>query len=108
MRPELITHSQNALFISDYGEAYTGDGIGRLVKRAMKKAGIHKTGSAHLFRHAMATHMLENGADIRFIQAMLGHSDLKSTQVYTLVSIEKLREIHRATHPSKMTTREES
>ena len=101
-RPELIIDvNEYSLFISDYGEAYQGAGIGRLVKRAMKKANIEKEGSAHLFRHAMATHMLENGADIRFIQAMLGHSDLKSTQVYTRVSIEKLREIHKATHPAK-------
>jgi integrase/recombinase XerD len=54
-----------------------------------------------MFRHAMATHMLENGADIRFIQAMLGHSDLKSTEVYTQVSVEKLRAVHQATHPAK-------
>lgn len=55
-------------------------------------------GGAHWFRHAMATHMLENGVAIRFIQAILSHSDLKFTPIYTLVSIEKLREIHRATH----------
>lgn len=102
VRPELITQSQEALFINDYAESYSGAGIGRLVKKAMKKACIDKTGSAHLFRHAMATHMLDNGADIRFIQAMLGHSDLKSTQIYTQVSIEKLREIHKATHPNKL------
>lgn len=106
-RPELMIGLDDyALFISDYGEPYQGSGIGRLVKRAMKKAGIEKEGSAHLFRHAMATHMLENGADIRFIQAMLGHSDLKSTQVYTRVSIEKLREIHKATHPSRVAKKE--
>ena len=101
-RPELLTGQDSyAVFISDYGEAYGGEGIGRLIKRAMKKAGIDKEGSAHLLRHAMATHMLENGADIRFIQTMLGHSDLKSTQIYTRVSVEKLREVHRATHPSE-------
>ncbi|RLA41063.1 MAG: hypothetical protein DRR42_25100 [Gammaproteobacteria bacterium] len=49
----------------------------------------------------MATHMLDHGADIRFIQAMLGHEDLTSTEIYTRVSVEKLREIHRATHPAK-------
>ena len=50
----------------------------------------------------MATHMLGNGADIRYIQLMFGHADIRSTQVYTRVSVEKLSEIHRATHPAKM------
>lgn len=103
-RPMLLRDvGESRVFISDYGEPYDGSGIGRLVKRVMKRAGIEVEGSAHLFRHAMATHMLENGADIRFIQAMLGHEDLRSTQVYTRVSVEKLREIHRATHPESTT-----
>jgi integrase/recombinase XerD len=55
-----------------------------------------------MFRHTMATLMLENGADIRFIQAMLGHVDLKSTDIYTHVAIRKLQEIHRATHPANL------
>ena len=101
-RGELITYQDDGwLFLSDYGEQLHGDAIGRLVKRVMKKIGLEMTGSAHLFRHAMATHMLENGADIRFIQVMLGHDDLRSTQVYTRVSVEKLRAIHKATHPMK-------
>jgi len=101
-RAELIAYQDEGwLFISDYGEQLHGEAIGRLVKRTMKKVGLELEGSAHLFRHAMATHMLENGADIRYIQAMLGHEDLRSTQVYTRVSVEKLREIHRATHPMK-------
>jgi len=90
------------LFITDYGEPFNGGILGRLVKKYMKQANIDVTGSCHLLRHAMATHMLDNGADIRFIQAMLGHDDLNSTQVYTRVSVEKLKEIHRATHPAKL------
>ena len=54
----------------------------------------------------MATHMLENGADIRYIQAMLGHTDLSTTQIYTHVSIRKLQEIHTATHPAKLESKE--
>ena len=101
-RPELVGHYEEYhLFITDYYEPMTGEGVGRIVKRAMRKAGLECLGSAHLLRHAMATHMLENGADIRFIQEMLGHSDLSSTEIYTRVSIEKLREVHRATHPAK-------
>lgn len=90
------------LFMTDYGEPFNGNILGRIVKKYMKQANIDATGSCHLLRHAMATHMLENGADIRFIQAMLGHDDLNSTEIYTRVSVEKLREIHRATHPAKM------
>jgi integrase/recombinase XerD len=66
----------------------------------VRKAELNKTGGCHLFRHSMATSMLENGADIRFIQAMLGHASLETTEIYTRVSIQKLRQIHDATHPA--------
>ena len=62
------------------------------MKRYLLAAGIDKPGSCHLFRHAMATQMLENGADIRFIQAILGHAQLTTTEIYTHVSIAKLKE----------------
>jgi len=65
----------------------------------VEAAGVGKPGACHLFRHTMATLMLEGGADIRFIQQMLGHADISTTQIYTQVSIRKLREIHAATHP---------
>ena len=68
----------------------------------VQAADIGKSGSCHLFRHTMATLMLENGADIRYIQAMLGHAELSTTQIYTQVSIRKLKEIHTATHPAKL------
>ncbi|MGH2523805.1 MAG: tyrosine-type recombinase/integrase, partial [Anaerolineales bacterium] len=68
----------------------------------MDFAGIAKGGATHLLRHACATHMLEGGADIRFIQAMLGHTSLETTEIYTHVSIDKLIEVHRATHPSRL------
>ena len=98
----LINHQEQHLFLTDYGEAFKGSYLGHLVKRYIQQAGITVPGSCHLFRHAMATHMLENGADIRFIQVMLGHADLSTTEIYTRVSIEKLREIHTARHPAKL------
>lgn len=74
----------------------------------MAFAGIDKPGATHLFRHACATHMLENGADIRYIQALLGHANLATTEIYTHVSIEKLQKIHAATHPARLTRAERS
>jgi integrase/recombinase XerD len=68
----------------------------------MDIAGINKPGATHLLRHACATHMLEGGADIRFLQAMLGHADLSTTEIYTHVSVEKLQAIHEATHPARL------
>ena len=69
-----------------------------------KLAGIDKQGSCHIFRHTAATLMLENGADIRYIQEFLGHSSLLSTQIYTQVSIRKLKEVHSQTHPARLGT----
>jgi len=102
VRPELVaTRNQNALFLTTLGEAFTPPRLTELVRDYVLAAKLGKTGSCHLFRHTMATLMLENGADIRFIQAMLGHVDLSTTQIYTQVSIRKLKEIHTATHPAK-------
>lgn len=99
-RPQLLIAAHEALFLTDYGEPVTPGYVAERVRRYMAFAGIDKPGACHLFRHACATHMLENGADTRFIQALLGHASLATTQIYTRVSIEKLREIHDATHPA--------
>ncbi|PYT57124.1 MAG: hypothetical protein DMG35_20880 [Acidobacteria bacterium] len=68
-------------------------------RRYVEAAGIGKTGACHIFRHTMATLMLEGGADIRYIQAMLGHVRLDTTQIYTHVSIPRLKQVHSTTHP---------
>lgn len=103
IRPVLVTrHDQGTCFLTDFGEPFEKNRLGDLVKRYIERAGLKVIGSCHLFRHAMATHMLENGADIRYIQAILGHSDLEITALYTRVSIYKLKEIHLATHPAKV------
>jgi len=101
-RPELAIHEVAALFVTDYGEPINAVFLANKVKRYMEFAGVHKVGACHLFRHACATHMLENGADTRFIQVLLGHAKLETTQIYTHVSIEKLKEIHAATHPARL------
>lgn len=90
------------LFLTQQGEAFTPNRLTQLVRDIINAAGINKKGSCHLFRHTMATLMLENGADIRFIQAMLGHAELSTTQIYTQVSIVKLKEIHTLTHPARL------
>lgn len=88
------------LFLGIRGERFGATSIGRMVTDARKRAGVTKEGSTHMFRHTTATLMLENGADIRYVQEMLGHSNLSSTQIYTHVAIRKLKEVHENTHPS--------
>lgn len=107
-RPQLLVDiREDTLFLNDYGARFADSKLGDRVKRFMENAGIHTEGSCHLLRHAMATHMLENGAELRYIQAMLGHADLKSTQIYTHVSIHKLQAIHAATHPAKLESKKD-
>lgn len=97
-----LAQDDGTLFLSQQGEPLGTNRLTQLVRDTIDAAKINKRGSCHLFRHTMATLMLENGADIRFIQAMLGHSELKTTQIYTQVSIVKLKEIHTLTHPARL------
>jgi integrase/recombinase XerD len=102
-RPWLITSEDTrALFVTDHGEPMRPYYVAEKVKNCMVAAGVNKVGSTHLLRHACATHMLEGGADIRFIQQLLGHARLDTTDIYTHVSIDKLIAVHRATHPSRL------
>ena len=101
VRPELLVgRDEGILFLTNLGEAFTPNRLTQLVRHYVVAAELGKSGACHLFRHTMATLMLEHGADIRFIQAMLGHAELTTTQIYTQVSIRKLKEIHTATHPA--------
>lgn len=103
VRPELVTgNGEETLFLTQHGDRFDDYTIGELVKRYIAKAGIAVKGACHLFRHACATHMLENGADTRYIQAMLGHESLESTQIYTQVALTKLKAVHAATHPARL------
>jgi integrase/recombinase XerD len=99
-RPRLQSGlDRGEMFLTDYGEPFSKNRLGDRIRRYVARAGL--PGACHIFRHACATHMLENGADIRFIQAMLGHAQLSTTEIYTQVSISKLKEIHAATHPAQ-------
>ncbi|WP_340611803.1 tyrosine-type recombinase/integrase, partial [Xenorhabdus bharatensis] len=73
----------------------------QIVRNALHRAEVEKPGGCHLFRHAMATQMLENGADTRHIQAILGHASLETTQIYMRVAIGHLKEVHQQTHPAE-------
>lgn len=107
-RPQLETvRSERAVFLSARGVAIAPHYLTELVSTLTHQAGIDKPGGCHLLRHTAATLMLEGGADIRFVQELLGHSDLKTTQVYTRVSIDKLKSVHAATHPGAKLERRE-
>ena len=102
VRNNLVHHTDNGtLFLTRMGEAFNQAWLSKTVSDYINKANLNKQGSCHLLRHSMATLMLENGADIRFIQAMLGHAELSTTEIYTQVGIKKLKEIHQQTHPAK-------
>jgi len=101
VRPGLVVEPDDgSLFLHEYGEAFHKNRLTDLVKKYIEQAGIDKPGACHIFRHTMATLMLDNGADIRHIQMMLGHSQLSTTEIYTQVSIKKLKAVHALTHPA--------
>src|SRR5471030_3250499 len=103
VRPHFVLgQDDGTLFLPQQGKGLSPNQLPKLVREKIEKPNIGKRGSCHLFRHTMATLMLENGADIRFIQAMLGHVSLNTTQIYTQVSIRALKEIHTATHPARL------
>lgn len=88
------------VFLTSNGVPFTPNHLSWLARHYVKSAGIGKGGACHIFRHTMATLMLEGGADIRYIQAMLGHVRLDTTQIYTHVSIRMLKQVHTTTHPA--------
>lgn len=100
-RPKLTKDApSDLLFVTTWGTPIHPKKLTARVSGYVTAARLGKSGSCHLFRHAAATHMLENGADIRFIQAMLGHESLDTTKLYTHVSIGPLAAVHAATHPA--------
>jgi integrase/recombinase XerD len=100
VRPRLVLDArEQALFITAYGEAFALDVLSNMVSDWLKASGVAK-GSCHLLRHTCATHMLEGGADIRYVQQLLGHEDLNTTAIYTQVAIRQLIEVHARCHPA--------
>jgi integrase/recombinase XerD len=93
------------LFLTKRGRGLTPKRLGALVSGYLDAAAIGKRGSCHVFRHTMATLMLEGGADVRHIQEILGHADLSTTALYTHLSIAQLQDVHRRTHPARMKRR---
>jgi integrase/recombinase XerD len=101
LRPEIVRKPDDGVvFLTSNGVPFTPNHLSWLARQYVKSASIGKNGACHIFRHTMATLMLEGGADIRYIQAMLGHVRLDTTQIYTHVSIRKLKQVHEATHPA--------
>lgn len=108
-RPQLAVEPDDAtLFLTQYGEPFHPDALSNLARDLIAQANLGKCGSCHTFRHTMATLMLDNGADIRYIQQMLGHAEISSTEIYTHVAIRKLQKIHAATHPGATLERKAS
>ena len=90
-----------ALFLTGYGELFNPEVLGRKGADDIQKADIRRTGGPHLLRHTCATHMLEGGADIRYIQQLLGHAKLETTAIYTHVSIQELQAVQDRCHPTE-------
>jgi integrase/recombinase XerD len=91
--------SDSTIFLNARGKAFSRMGIWKIIQSYVKSAGIKKSVSPHTFRHSFATHLLEGGADLRTVQEMLGHANIVTTEIYTHVDREYLREVHRSFHP---------
>ena len=100
IRPALLKKSnENALFLNVRGNRLSRVSAWEIVKSAARRAGLDTRVTPHVFRHSYATHLLDGGADIRVVQELLGHASVTTTQIYTLITIDKVRESYRLAHP---------
>src|SRR6185503_18334716 len=99
-RPKLVTpKSPASVFLTKRGTPFAAVTLWLRIKQRVRRAGISRNITPHMLRHSFATHLLENGADLRVIQELLGHANISSTEVYTHVSGQRLREVHKKFHP---------
>lgn len=99
-RSKLIrSYEEEALFLNHHGRRLTRQGFWKIIKKYAVQANIHKEITPHILRHSFAAHLLENGADLRSVQEMLGHADISTTQIYTYVAHNPLKEVYKNAHP---------